>query len=113
MDARLQEAITHANYRQTLAIERQRLKDQALSELVFAYNGGLFTANKELIAFVNAIKEYGSATILDDNDYPVAVDDLEEFNAKVISTYFESTNRYLADYEQIRQKRSAAKLVDL
>ena len=113
MDARLQQALEHANYRQTLGIERQRLKDKCLAELMFAFNGGIFTASKELIAFTAAIKDYGSATILDSNDYPVSVDNLEEFHTKVMSTYFEATNRYLADYESIKQKRTAAKLVDL
>lgn len=113
MDARLQQAIEHANYRQTLGIERQRLKDKALAELVMAHNGGIFTVGRELIGFINSIKDYGAATILDDNDYPVEIEDLQEFLDKVTAVYFEVTNRYLADYNTIRQKRTAAKLVDL
>lgn len=113
MDERLKQAIEHANYRQTLGIERQRLKDKALAELVIAYNGGIFTCDKTLIGFINSIKDYGAATILDDNDYPVEIEDLQVFSEKVISTYFEVTNRYLSDYNIVRQKRTAAKLVDL
>lgn len=113
MDARLQQAIEHANYRQTLGIERQRLKDKALAELVIAHNGGIFSVGRELIGFINSIKDYGAATILDDNDYPVEIEDLQEFLDKITAVYFEVTNRYLADYNSIRQKRTAAKLVDL
>lgn len=113
MDARLQRAIEHANYRQTLGIERQRLKDKALAELVIAHNGGIFSVGRELIGFINSIKDYGAATILDDNDYPVEIEDLQEFLDKITAVYFEVTNRYLADYNSIRQKRTAAKLVDL
>jgi hypothetical protein len=113
MDDRLVKALEHANYRQTLGIERQRLKDKAKSELVIAYNGGLFSVDRTLIGFINSIKDYGSAVILDDNDYPVEIEDLEEFQARVVGTYFEVTNRYLTDYNEIKQKRNAAKLVDL
>jgi hypothetical protein len=113
MDDRLVKALEHANYRQTLGIERQRLKDKAKSELVIAYNGGLFSVDRTLIGFIDSIKDYGSAVILDDNDYPVEIEDLEEFQARVVGTYFEVTNRYLTDYNEIKQKRNAAKLVDL
>lgn len=113
MDERLKQAIEHANYRQTLGIERQRLKDKAKAELVIAYNGGIFTVDKTLISFVNAIKDGGSAVLLDDNEYPIEVEDLEAFLEKILSTYFEVTNRYLAEYNSVRQKRTAAKLVDL
>jgi hypothetical protein len=113
MDDRLVKALEHANYRQTLGIERQRLRDKARAELVIAYNGGLFTVDRTLIGFINSIKDYGSAVILDDNDYPVQIDDLEAFQARVVGVYFEVTNRYLTDYEQIKRKRTAAKLVDL
>lgn len=113
MDERLKQAIEHANYRQTLGIERQRLKDKALAELVIAHNGGIFTVGRELIGFINSIKDYGAATILDDNDYPVEIESLEEFYNKIVGVYFEVTNRYMTDYSQIKQKRTAAKLVDL
>jgi len=113
MDERLQQALEHANYRQTLGIERKRLKDKALAELVIAYNGGIFTVDRTLIGFINSIKDYGSAVILDDNEYPVEIEDLEAFSSKVLSAYFEVTNRYLTDYNEIKQKRTAAKLVDL
>lgn len=113
MDERLKQAIEHANYRQTLAVEKQRLKDKAIADLVIAHNGGIFTVNKTLIGFVSAIKDYGAATILDDNDYPIEVEDLQNFLDKITGHYFEVTNRYLADYNTVRQKRTAAKLVDL
>jgi hypothetical protein len=113
MDDRLIKALEHADYRQTLGIERQRLKDKAHAELVIGYCGGMFTVDRTLIGFINSIKEYGSAVILDDNGYPVAIENLEDFQARVIGTYFEVTNRYLTDYNEIKQKRTAAKLVDL
>jgi len=113
MDDRLVKALAHADYRQTLGIERQRLKDKAHAELVIGYCGGIFTVDRTLIGFVNSIKEYESAVILDDNGYPVEIENLEDFRARVIGTYFEVTNRYLTDYNEIRQKRTAAKLVDL
>jgi len=113
MDDRLIKALEHANYRQALGVERQRLKDKAQAELVIAFNGGMFTVDRNLIGFINAIKDYGSAVILDDNGYPVDIEDLEAFQARVLGTYFEVTNRYLTDYNQIKQKRTAAKLVDL
>jgi hypothetical protein len=103
MDDRLIKALEHANYRQALGIERQRLKDKAKAELVIAFNGGLFTVDRTLIGFITTIKDYGSAVILDDNDYPVEIEDLDAFQAKVVGTYFEVTNRYLTDYNQIKK----------
>jgi hypothetical protein len=113
MDERLKQALEHANYRQTLGIERQRLKDRALAELVIAHNGGIFTVDRTLIGFINSIKDYDTAVILDDNDYPVAIESLQDFHDKITGVYFEVTNRYLTDYNSIKQKRTAAKLVDL
>ena len=119
MDARLQKALDHANYRQTLGIERQRLKDTSLASLVIAYNGGIFTCNKTLIGFINSIKDYGpvvdhgSAVILDDNDYPIEIKNLQEFLDQVIGTYFEITNEYYQHYAALKQKRTVAKLVEL
>jgi hypothetical protein len=73
----------------------------------------MFTVDRTLIGFVNSIKEYGAAVILDDNGYPIEIEDLEDFRARVLGTYFEVTNQYLTDYNEIKQKRTAAKLVDL
>lgn len=113
MDARLQKALEHANYRQSLGIERQRLKEKALTELVIAVNGGLFTIDRTLIAFVESIKDNVSAVLLDDNSYPVDISDLPQFLNDIKAKYFSVTNQYMADYAQIKQKRTLAKLVNL
>ena len=48
-ETKLEQALEFANYRQTLANQKQILKDRCATQLNYAYNGGLFTIDNALM----------------------------------------------------------------
>ena len=55
MEDRLRRALEFSNYRQTLHIQRENVKQRYNSQLQLIVNGGIFYAERELIAFVQAL----------------------------------------------------------
>ena len=53
-DQRLEKALEFANYRSTLANQKEKLKDRCEAQLNYAYNGGIFHINETLIAFIDS-----------------------------------------------------------
>ena len=50
--------------------------------------------------------------LLDDNDTPVRIEDLNTFFTDILDIYFTATNEYQTEYEKIRTKRSVNGLVE-
>jgi hypothetical protein len=115
MDEKLQKALEFSNYRQTLNNQLRQLKVRTQSQLIFAKNGGSFTINRELICFFNYIisKELQEITVLDDNEIPIQITNPKEFLDEITIRYFEVTNDYFIDYQQIKKSRSVKSIVDL
>ena len=115
MSERLTQALSFANYRQTLNNQLLKLKIRAEGTLIFAKNGGSFTVNKELICFLDYLtkSEMESATLLDDNNVPVSIDNVASFLKEVTERYFEVTNDYLREYQAIRKSRNVKSILDI
>jgi len=113
-DLRLEKALEFANYRSTLAIQKQQLKDRCEARLNFAYNGGLFKIDQSLIALIgNFVHEQKTDIILlDSNQTPVAIENLSDFYNKITSLWFESVNEYHKQYQELANKRKVHKLVE-
>jgi hypothetical protein len=115
MEDRLSKALEFANYRQTLnnRLHKTKLKIEGL--LSIAKNGGLFKINHELICFLDYLERSGSecVTILDCNNIPISIDNIPEFLKEVRVRYFEVTNDYLQEYQQIRKSRSIKSMLDI
>jgi hypothetical protein len=56
LDERLAEALKSANYRITLATQKENAKLKYQNDLIYSTNGGLFVASPELISFVTSSK---------------------------------------------------------
>lgn len=116
MDERIKQALDFSNYRQTLSIQRKTLKEKMESKLLFGFNGGIFKINRELICFVQLLLDQGRKTgipLMDVNDVPILVDDLEKFKDEIFDRYFSVTFEYLESYDKIKKSRSVEKLIDL
>jgi len=48
---------------------------------------------------------------MDANDNPILIDDLEAFKDEIFSRYFEATNEYYEQYQQLKKSRSVEKLI--
>lgn len=109
MDERLSKALEFANYSVTLANQRRSLKEKYLSDIIHYHNGGCFAVTKELINFVKTLIDTGNDTgvvLIDDNDMPVEIDDMQSFLETLLNQYFTASNEYYTEYQKIRKQRS-------
>ena len=84
-------------------------------QTVFYHLGGQFTVNKQLMTFVSMLVEQGNdedIVLVDDNETPIIVKDLTDFQSEILNTYFTAVNEYHAEYEKLRKNRSVEKLVE-
>lgn len=109
MDERLSKALEFANYSVTLSNQRRALKEKYLADIVHYHNGGRFEVTKELINFVKLLVDTGNdigVILIDDNDVPVEIADMNEFFDTVLNKYFTASNDYYTEYQKLRKNRS-------
>src|SRR6056300_927210 len=115
MDERLQKALDFSNYMVTLNNQKRVLKEKYREQSVFYYGGGQFTVTKDLVTFVNMLVERDNTqdiVLIDDNETPIMVADLEEFLSDIVDVYFTAANEFHSEYDKLRKNRSVEKLVD-
>jgi len=112
VDERLARALESSNYRLTLNIQRENSKLKLKNHLVYSQNGGIFKITQDFISFIFAISQSKkSAVILDSNENPVKIDDLEDFYENILDIYQEGMNDYLIEYEKFKKLRTTSKVV--
>lgn len=113
VDARLSEAVEAARYRTTLNMQKKNALLKLQRDLTLALNGGTFTASQELISFLSSLLWAGKTDVvlLDSNDNPIDIADLETFFEKVTDTYYEAMNEYLVTIKGINKLRTTKALV--
>jgi len=115
MDERLSKALEFANYSVTINNQKRILKEKFFEDLVYFIQGSQFTITKELINFVSFLVEKGytqDIVLVDDNDLPTSIKDLEDFQDNILDQYFQASNTYHEKYLELSKKRSVEKLVD-
>ena len=116
MNERLQQALDFSNYKQTLALQRKDLKEKVDAKLTYGFNGGIFKIDRELLNFVNTLCSKGRTEgiiLLDSNENPIKIDNLESFQDEIFDRYFTTVYEYHEQYEQIKKSRTVEKLLDL
>lgn len=109
MDERLSKALEFANFMTTINNQKRILKEQYKENLVYCYQGGQFTVTRELINFVSFLisqENTNNVVIVDDNDIPIMVKDLQEFFSNLLDSYFTASNKYYQSYSGLSKKRS-------
>ena len=113
VDERLAKALEASNYRLTLNVQRENSKLKLKNHLIFSQSGGIFHITQDFISFIFALSQSkSSAVILDSNENPVKIDDLEDFYDSILSIYYEGMNDYLAEFEKFKKLRTTAKVVE-
>lgn len=114
MDDRLQKALDFSNYTLTLTNQKKNIRNRVTQLQLVHYNGGVFIANQETIAFVKAMLDMGhkSVTLIDVKENPVSVKDTQDLLEKLTSAYISSTNELEAEYQKIRKARNIHKIMD-
>lgn len=82
---------------------KEYLKDKYKSKLIFADQGGLWTANQQLITFLNAMLEE-QLVILDSYETPIKINRIQLLS-KATQIYNESMNEWFNEWENLRKKR--------
>jgi hypothetical protein len=116
MDPRLKKALEFSDFRQTLNQQRQQLKDKLDSDLTYGYNGGLFKIESALISFLDLLvvkDRKKNIPILDSNNNPVMVEDVEKLRDDLLDRYLTSVYSAHKEYEQIKKSRTVKKLLDI
>ncbi len=116
MQEQLKQALDFSNYQHTFSIQKKLLKERTESKLTYGYSGGIFYINQTLLTFVDMLCQKGrtsSVVLLDNNQNPILIKDLEIFKDEIFSRYFEVTNEYFEQYDKIKKSRSVEKLLDL
>lgn len=104
MDQRLKTVLEDIHHIDTINNQKRLLKEQFQEAVVVFFNGGKFTAGKELISFLQSASQNNINIITDDNNIPVKIDSLLNFSNQVIETYKHATQQYYLKYEELNQK---------
>ena len=116
MNEQFQKALEFSNYRQTFAIQRRILREKIDAQLTYGYNGGIFKIDRSLIAFVQMFVDQGrveNVPLIDDNQNPIMIENLEVFRDEIVDRYYQSTLEYNRQYQDLKKSRSVEKLLDL
>ena len=115
MDERLQKALEFSNFLETQNNQKRIFLAQYKENLVHYTHGHKFTVTQELINFVHTLSNIYpvGAIVLDDNNTPFTVNDIDEFAKELIGVYAFASRKYATDYATIKQNRSVQGLVDL
>lgn len=115
MDIRLEKALEFANYMNMLNNQKRILKEKYLEDTIHYLNGGKFTITKELINFCNTLIQNNQTEVilLDDNDTPVQIEDLQKFFQDLMDIYIQNTNSYFTEYAKLKNNRFPKGLIDL
>jgi hypothetical protein len=95
--------VAHARARFDHATAKRVLKEKYQAKLIFGWNGGMFRATPELLAFVQSwpIEELYLADLYDN---PVEVDK-QVFLIKLQQHYHEQMNAWHIEFEELQNKR--------
>lgn len=116
MEEQLKQALDFSNYRQAFSIQRKTLKEKADANLTFGINGGIFKIDRELITFIQMLIDQGRTSgvpLLDINETPILIDDVQSFRDQILDRYFSATLEYFEQYQKLKKSRSIEKLIDL
>lgn len=116
MDERIEKAFAVANYMATLSNQRRIILEEFNQKLVYYQNGGTFIAGPDLINFIKNVLDLGHTNdvpFIDSNNFPVVINNVQEFFDNVVSVYFEALNGYSAKFAEIKSKRKISDIVEL
>jgi adenosine/AMP kinase len=116
MDERIEKAFEVANYMATLSNQRRIVLEEYNQKLVHYINGATFQITPELINFTKTLLDIGKTTdvtLVDSNNFPVCISDVQKFFDSIVNIYFEATNEYNVKYSSLKSKRNILAIVDL
>jgi hypothetical protein len=116
MEDALQKALGFSTFRKNIEVQKKTIKDKLHANLTIGYDGGIFYVDRPLIVFVDFLiknSRVENIPILDINNNPINIKNVNDFQNKILDVYFDSTNEYLIEFDKIKSKRSPDDLLKL
>lgn len=115
MEENLENILSYKNTMRNFNLNRKVMQDKIMNELHVYQNGGTFVVTQELIGFLNYLvqSDKTNVNILDKNNLPINIADVNEFLERVAERYFSSLNFYYQEYEQLRSSTKIEIALDL
>ena len=114
MDERLEKALEFANYRITLGNRKRDIRAHMLFLQTLHYINGVFFANETIIGFIDALLRQNKtkSIVVDTNENPVEIEDLQEFMDLLLGAYSEASNEYKVQMDKVTKSRNIKKIMD-
>ena len=116
MDEKIEKAFVVANFMATLSNQKRIILEEYQQKLIHYVNGATFSVDHQLISFLRSAIELGykkNLTIVDNNNFPVLIEDVQVFLEEVSKKYFNATEEYGLKYNDLRSKRKISDIVGL
>ena len=116
MDEKIEKAFAVANYMSTLSNQRRIILEEYNQKLIYYINGATFKVTPELVNFTKTIIDLGHVSdvaFVDANNFPVVINNVQEFFDDIVEVYFSAINEYSAKFAEIKSKRKIADIVGL
>lgn len=113
MDTRLEKALELSKSLEAIDNQKSIALSKFKQNQIFYYNGGTFVADMNLLSAVLSLKSFEDDLILVDiNNIPIKLDNIEEFVFVVQSKVLESTRQYYLDFQEIKKIRTPKGLLE-
>ncbi len=116
MDQNIEKAFEISNLMVTIANQKRVLKEEYDQNLMYFESGGIFKANNETIVYVKTLKELTKEkqlVILDTNQTPILILDIEKFLESLLDKHFQANNAYYSKFEKLKTNRNIKNILDL
>jgi hypothetical protein len=116
MTEQLEQAFQTANFMATLTNQRRVAFEEFQQSLIYYTKGSSFLITKELISFVKALIDSDflkNVVLIDDNNVPVTIEDLVDFQQSILNQYTTAAALYQATYNELKSKRKVEDLITL
>lgn len=113
MDEKLSKALEFGNYSATLDNQKRMLHEKFVTDTLYFVSGGQFTINKELINYCQTLVSNDQSTVilLDDNNTPIEITDIKDFQSEIFDKYFTSLNELYTEYKKLEKSRTVDGLI--
>lgn len=113
MDPRLEQALQASQNGQVFQDHLKLIQIKVKNKMIFGYEGGLFTANPELITFISTMRGiYNDFVAIDNNNIPVTIKDPSDFLNEATNTYTQAANGLQKDYHHLSNLRDLRSVVN-